>query len=267
MLDNICIVMVETAHPGNIGSAARAMKTMGLTHLRLVNPAYFPCEQASWMASGAKDVLHEAELFSSLEEAVSDCELVIGTSARGRRIPWPVMDARQCGQCAVSASTKSKKVAIVFGRESKGLSNQELQLCTGHLSIPSSDEYGVLNVAMAVQVVCYEMRMQHLQAHEGLSVQGEDQTDRHMMVDFKTRWDEPLATAGELQHFHAHLERALVKIGFLQPQHPKQIVTRLQRLFTRARLDKSEMSMLRGVLTTIESLAGKQVGSEVSDGE
>lgn len=253
MFEHIKIIMVETAHPGNIGSAARAMKTMGLENLVLVNPQYYPCEQATWMASGAKDVLEKAVVVPTLAEAISDCQFVIGTSARNRRIPWPMVDPRACGQVVVEAVEKGAQVGIVFGRESKGLSNEELQQCSSHLYIPSSEEYGVLNVAMAVQVVSYELRMRYL------SVKAESQPKQTMPVEFLTRWDEPLANGRELQAFNEHLEQALLDIDFLNPGHPKQIIPRLKRLFSRARLDKSELNMLRGFLNSVQALTRKSV--------
>lgn len=255
-LDQIKVVLVETSHPGNIGSAARAMKTMGITDLALVNPNLFPCEQATWMASGAKDVLDQAKVYTSLSDAIAECEFVVGTSARNRKIPWPVVDAHECGKVVTHAVGSGKQVALVFGRESKGLTNEELQVCNAHLSIPGNEAYDVLNLAMAVQVVCYEIRMQHLD-RAGLSAGRAKRSDKVMMVDYATRWDEPLATSEEFGYFSKHLEQTLVDIGFLHPHHPKQILTRLNRLFSRARLDKSELSLVRGILSAAQKLVGK----------
>jgi len=266
-LDNIRVVLVETAHPGNIGSVARAMKTMGIHDLVLVNPGLFPCEQATWMASGAKDVLINTTVVDTLEEAIADCHLVLGTSARNRKIPWPVVEAREGGEVAERAAEAGNRVAIVFGRESKGLTNQELQLCNTHLSIPSSDEYGVLNIAMAVQVVCYEIRMHALSALKPVDEQTSERRELRMVMDLSSRWDEPLATAQEVQYFNKHLEEALVDIGFLHPHHPKQILTRLQRLFARARLDKSELSLLRGILSTVQNPQKRALQRELLEAE
>lgn len=251
-LNQIKVVLVESAHPGNIGSAARAMKTMGIKDLALVNPSLFPCEQALWMASGAKDVLERAAVFTSLGDAVAECEFVIGTSARNRKIPWPVVGADECGQIVSRVVQSGKRVALVFGRESKGLTNEELQACNAHLSIPGSEEYDVLNLAMAVQIVCYEIRMHHLKLAK---VPAAEASKKLMSVDYMTRWDEPLATSQEFSYFFEHLEQTLIDIGFLHPHHPKQILTRLNRLFTRTRMDKSELSLVRGILSAAQKLA------------
>ena len=160
----ICIVLVNTSHPGNIGAVARAMKNMGLVELRLVAPACFPAEEANWRAVAASDVLESALVVDTLAEAIGDCQLVIGTSARGRRIPWPVLDPRHCAEQALRAAGREQRVAFVFGREDRGLTNEELQQCNLHLHIPTHEDYTSLNLAMAVQIVAYELRMQAVSA-------------------------------------------------------------------------------------------------------
>lgn len=254
-LSKIRIVLVHTTHPGNIGAAARAMKNMGLTSLYLVAPREFPHNKAIWRSASASDVVENAVVVATLDEAIKDCELVIGTSARDRRIPWPLINPPECGQLAIHESTHHE-VAILFGREARGLKNEELQKCQFHVHIPTSDEYSSLNLAMAVQVISYEVR-QALLAHRagqdpaahigrvgGASEQSNEREEQ--------QWDQDFATNRELELFFDHLERALVLLDFHDPENPRQLMTRLRRLFQRIRLDKMEMNILRGILTSIE---------------
>ncbi len=233
-LDNIRIVLVNTSHPGNIGGAARAMKNMGLSRLYLVAPRDFPNEQATWRAASALDVLDDAVVTSSLEEAIGDCQFVVGTSARERRIPWPLLDSRQCAARMAEVSAR-EQVAVLFGREDRGLTNEELQVCNLHLNIPTSAAYSSLNLAMAVQIVCYELGM--LVADPELP-EGEDD-----------QWDAPFATRENMERFYAHLEQTLTDIEFLDPAAPRQLMSRLRRLYGRVRLDEMELNILRGILT------------------
>lgn len=233
-LDNIRIVLVNTTHPGNIGGAARAMKNMGLSRLYLVEPRQFPHEQAGWRAASAGDVLEQAVVTSSLDEAIADCQFVVGTSARGRRIPWPLLDPRQCASRMATVS-KAERVAVLFGREDRGLTNDELKLCNLHLNIPTSEEYSSLNLAMAVQVVCYELRM--LLDEPRLPASEDDE------------WDTPFTTRENMERFYVHLEETLTDIEFLDPAAPRQLMVRLRRLFSRVRLDEMELNILRGILT------------------
>ncbi len=229
-LKNIRIVLVEPSHPGNIGAAARAMKTMGLERLAVVNPHRFPDPQAEWRAAGAGDVVAGCRVFDSLDSALADCRWAVATSARQRRIPWPVGDVREvAGEVVRQAATG--QVAVLFGRETSGLTNDELQRCNKHLQIPASPEYPSLNLAMAVQVVAYEM---FRQATAGCAAPS---------------WDRDAATLAEVEALLAHLENVLVESGFLDPHNPGQTPTRLRRLFTRVQLDETEVGMLRGVLT------------------
>jgi tRNA (cytidine32/uridine32-2'-O)-methyltransferase len=231
----IRIVLVNTTHPGNIGGVARAMKNMGLADLWLVAPTHFPAEEANWRAVAASDVLESAQVVDTLAEAIGDCQLVIGTSARGRRIPWPVLDPRHCAEQAMTAAAREERVAFVFGREDRGLTNEELQQCNLHLHIPTHEDYTSLNLAMAVQIVAYELRMQ--------VVSGE------LPDDACADWDEPFSTAAAMEHYYEHLEQTLTEIGFLDPAAPRQLMPRLRRLYGRLRLDEMEMNILRGILT------------------
>ena len=233
-LDNIRIVLVNTTHPGNIGGVARAMKNMGLTRLYLVAPLRYPDEQAVWRAASAGDILDGAVVAATVEEAIGDCQFVVGTSARERRIPWPLLDPRQCA-ARIDAVCGQEQVAILFGREDRGLTNEELQLCNLHLNIPTSEAYSSLNLAMAVQIVCYELRM--LVAQADLPVNADD------------HWDTPFANVETMERFYVHLEKTLTDIEFLDPTAPRQLMSRLRRLYGRVRLDEMEMNILRGILT------------------
>lgn len=233
--DNIRIVLVNTSHPGNIGGVARAMKNMGLKQLYLVEPRQYPHEQAEWRAASAGDVLAGAVVTDSLEQAIGDCQFVVGTSARERRIPWPLLDPRQCAARIYERASRDEQVAILFGREDRGLTNEELQLCNLHLHVPTSPDYSSLNLAMAVQIVTYELRM--LQVGDELPDSEVDQ------------WDTPFATGENMERFYSHLEETLVDIEFLDPAAPRQLMARLRRLYSRVRLDEMELNILRGILT------------------
>jgi TrmH family RNA methyltransferase len=230
---SIRIVLVGTTHPGNIGAAARAMKNMYLSRLYLVVPEHFPDAEATSRASGADDVLAAARVCPTLEEALSGCSLVIGASARLRTIAWPQVDAHEAARLAVDEARQGGEVALVFGREHSGLTNEELERCNYLMHIPSNPEYSSLNLAAAVQVAAYEVMMAADGAGGELPAQGE----------------EPPATADELEHLYGHLERTLVEIGFLDPTNPRLLMRRLRRLFNRARLEKTEVNILRGILT------------------
>jgi len=250
MLANVRIVLVNTTLPANIGAAARAMKTMGLTDLCLVDPKVFPSAEATSLASGASDLLARARVVATLEEAVADCSLVLGTSARSRTIPWPMMDARQAG-LAVQAEAAASPVAIVFGREDRGLTNDELQRCQYHVCIPSDSEYGVLNVAAAVQVLAYEVRMAHLAA----TAEPVPEENR-MPVQF-LNWDQEVVPHGDMERFYTHFEQMLLDTGFLTPDNPRQLMARARRLFGRVRLDRIEYNMWRGIFTRLQEIAAE----------
>lgn len=239
-LDNIRIVLVNTTHPGNIGAAARALKNMGLSRLVLVAPKQFPADKAVWRAANALDVLEAAQVVETLDEALLDCTLIIGTSARERRIPWPLLTPRECGDRAVGEAGKAQQVAIVFGREDRGLTNEELHKCHFHVHIPSNPDYSSLNLAAAVQVICYELRVSQLAADEGKTLHFDD-------------WDMPPADHQALEHYYAHLQETLETLGFIEQDNPRQTVTRLRRLFNRVRMDQMELNILRGMLTSIQN--------------
>lgn len=235
-LQNVRIVLTQTSHPGNIGAAARAMKNMGLYDLALVNPAKFPHAEATARASGADNLLATASVHASLDDAIADCHLVLGASARERSLPWPMTDAREGAARALAESTQGK-VAVVFGNEQAGLSNEELDRCQALLNIPANPEYSSLNLAQAVQVVSYELMM----------------AAREMAGDkVQTLREHPLTSAEDLERFYAHLEKTLIRIGFLNPGNPRHLMRRLRRLFARAELDTNEVNILRGMLTQID---------------
>jgi tRNA (cytidine32/uridine32-2'-O)-methyltransferase len=253
-LNQIRIVMVNTTLPANIGAAARAMKTMGLANLVLVAPKTFPSEDATALASAAADVLDNATIVPTLQDAIADCELVFGTSARSRTIPWPLLEARAAGALAISESAH-QQVAIVFGREDRGLTNEELALCNYHLTIPVNEEYGVLNVAAAIQVICYELRMSALALAGNTSQNNADSVNMPLTDDLSMAWDEPLATQAQMEQFYPHMEKMLADINFLDPENPRMVPLRLRRLFGRIRLDRVEYNLLRGVFGRVQALS------------
>lgn len=241
LLKQIRVVLVNTSHPGNIGGTARAMKNMGLEKLYLVEPREYPSERAFYRAAGALDILDNAVVVDSLAEAVADCGLVVGSSARERGIPWPLMNPRECGRRACQEAA-THEVALVFGREDRGLTNEELHLCTYHVHIPANSDYSSLNLAAAVQVLCYEARMAALEA--------EAET-----LPSLNEWDVPPASHEALERYFEHLEQALVDIDFHNRDNPRQTMARLRRLYGRIRLDEMELAILRGVLTSVQRVA------------
>ena len=231
---SIRIVLVGTTHPGNIGAVARAMKNMGLTKLYLVNPKYFPHEEATARASGASDVLDRAIVVDSLEKALADCVYVAGASARSRTINWPSMGPRDCALRMMQESEHGK-VAAVFGPEKSGLSNDDLDLCHTLLTIPTDPGFSSLNLAMGVQVLTYELRVASM-------------LDEGPVFEVEA----PPATGEEMEHFYTHLEKVLLDIGFMDPENPRHLMRRMRRLYIRARPDKNEINILRGILTAID---------------
>lgn len=231
-LSHVRIVLVGTTHPGNIGATARAMKNMGLRDLALVSPKVFPSGEATARASGADDVLASARVCRDLQEAIGDCALVVGASARLRTISWPQLDPRKCAQqlCA-----KNAKTAILFGREHSGLTNEELERCHYLLHIPCDPTFSSLNVAAAVQIVAYE-----------LFLAAREQTP--------TGTTGPaLATADEMESFYGHLERTLCDLRFLHERKTgPSVMRRLRRIFNRSALEKKEIHLLRGILTAVQ---------------
>lgn len=229
------IVLVETSHPGNIGAVARAMKTMGLSDLALVAPKQFPSAEADARASGAEDVLAAARLHSTLQHAIADCNFVVGASARLRSLPCPVLDPRECAQ-SITGRIDVERVAVVMGPEQSGLTNEQMGLCQSLVHIPTAADFASLNVAMATQIICYELRMA---ANAGVA-------------PAPRRREAPPATAAELEGFHQHLERVLVDAGFIKADHPHTLKLRFRRLFQRADLDRTEVNILRGVLSALD---------------
>lgn len=235
-LSQIQIVLVETSHSGNIGSAARAIKTMGLSQLRLVAPQQPIDEQAIALAAGASDILAQSQSFSSFDQAIADCQLVIGTSARLRQLQNSLIEPRECGELVVQRATTGK-VAVVFGRERIGLTNEELLKCHYHLNVPTNPEYGSLNLAMAVQLVAYEIRMAYLAKEAYLQ---------------NSHQNEPLVeypSAENLEYFFQHTERLYRELGFIRNE---AVMLKLRRLYQRTQLEQAELNLLRGMLTAVE---------------
>lgn len=244
MLDQIRIVLCETTHPGNIGAAARAMKTMGLEHLVLVAPKDYPSAEATARASGADDLLARARVVGRLEEALTGVGFAVGTSARLRRIPMPQLAPREAARRAV-AEAAAQPVAVLFGRERSGLTNDEIDRCHALVNIPANPDYGSLNLGAAVQVLSYELRLAAL-AGDG---SGTEQGSRHRP-----------ATAEQLERFFEHLKETLLEIGFLDPRQSESMQRRLRRLFQRARPDDTEIHILRGILSRAQQAVRRRGG-------
>lgn len=240
ILKNIRIVLCGTAHPGNIGSAARAMRTMGITDLALVNPQRYPDPQVQWFAAGAVDVLESARVCTSLNEALAGTAFAVACSARRRDIAVPMVDARTAAAEAVSVA-QTQPVALVFGNETSGLSNDEVGACSLLASIPVAEDFSSLNVAAAVQVFCYELRMAC-----GATLPGDKPQE--------------LANHEAVEEFFAHLERTMVETGFLNPAHPRKLMYRLRRMFARTRLQVEEINILRGILSSLIRPKGRSKG-------
>ncbi|KPQ20863.1 tRNA (cytosine(32)/uridine(32)-2'-O)-methyltransferase TrmJ [Halomonas sp. HL-93] len=248
MLERIRIVLIGTSHPGNIGGVARAMHNMGLTDLALVAPRCEAITQDSISrASGADHLLHNAQVFATIEDAVGDCTLAVGASARSRTLPWPMLTPRELadrlpGEC----QSPNARVALVFGREDSGLTNEELQRCHAHVNIPTNADFSSLNLAAAVQVLAYECRMAWMGQHANEpAAQAAPRPDA----------DDALASHADLERYFEHLERALVAIEFHDPDKPRQLMARLRRLYLRARPEQMEMNILRGILSATEKAA------------
>ncbi len=239
MLQNIRIVLVETSHSGNIGSAARAMKTMGLSNLYLVSPKSVD-EQSIALAAGADDVLQNAKIVDTFEQAIEDCSLVIGTSARLRHLQSTLIEPRECAE---KASVHQGQVAIVFGRERVGLTNEELLKCHYHLNIPANPEYSSLNLAMAVQLVSYEMRMAFLA--------------KGKMENTLSTIENIYPTTQEIEYFFMHTEHVYKSLGFIQNQG---VMQKLRRLYNRSFLEKNELNILHGMLSSIEKHVNLEKG-------
>jgi tRNA (cytidine32/uridine32-2'-O)-methyltransferase len=232
VLANLRIVLVETSHPGNIGAAARAMKNMGLSQLYLVNPKQFPHQEATARAAGADDLLQHAVICSTLDEAINDCELVLATSARQRHLAWPTCDPRECAALVHQAT--DKKIAIMFGNERAGLSNEQLCQSHYHVHIPVEESFSSLNLAAAVQVISYELRMAASTLQPKIVAESE-----------------PMANHQDMNAYYQRLQSTLVELEFCDPKQPRLLMQRLQRLYNRARLSKTEVNILQGILSAV----------------
>jgi len=236
-LEFIRIVLVETTHPGNIGASARAMKTMGFSRLHLVKPKLFPNAEATARAAGADDILANVQVHQSLSEAVNDCVLVIGTSARVRNISCPILSPDRVNTEILECVRSESQVAIVFGRESSGLSNEELDVCNKMTMIPTSDDFSSLNLASAVQLICYEL----------FKFSKANNRDDQKLID-----KSETITNEELNKFYEHLQQCLIEINYLDPEKPRKLMRRLKQLFNRSALDQNEYNILRGILSAVQ---------------
>ena len=237
-LDRIRIVLSRPSHPGNIGAAARAMKTMGLTRLWLVSPAAFPDPVADARASGAGDVLASARVVTTLEEALAGTVLAAAVTARRRELSLPRLNARAAAAEMVPW-TERGEIALVFGNETSGLSNEEVGLCAMPVTIPTSPDFSSLNLGAAVQLLSYELRMAALEPTAVYTGDPQPQP----------------ATHDEVEGFLAHLEQAVTESGFHEPHNPRRLMPRFRRLFARVRLEKEEVGILRGMLSSFQRKA------------
>ncbi len=233
-LNSVKIVLVGTTHPGNIGAAARAMKNMGIKNLSLVQPKEFPSDVAIYRSKAAKDILEHAQVFNNLEEAIFDCELVIGTSARGRKVPWPILNPKEAAE-EVSRSSSHHNIAIIFGREDRGLTNEELGLCNLHVNIPTDPDYSSLNLAQAVQILVYEIRQ---------AILGEQED--------KDYWDVELANNYQTELLINHMDELMQQVEFYDVDNPRKLLLRVRRFFKRSRIDVMETNIFRGLFATIQ---------------
>jgi tRNA (cytidine32/uridine32-2'-O)-methyltransferase len=245
-LSRVRMVLVATSHPGNIGSAARAMRTMGLESLWLVAPREFPSPEATAMASGADAILASAHVVGSLDEAIAGCVRVFGATPKPRRVPMPELPPRAAAPLLLEAAG-SHDVALVFGTERIGLTNEEIERCHVAVNIPTSDEYNSLNLAQAVQVLCYELRMAALVTGQGRAVAS---VPTPQFSD-----DEPPADAARLEAFFGHLETTLAAVDFFKGRPSYTIMRRLRRIFLRAELSTREVLILRGILADVDRAA------------
>ena len=235
LLNSVKVVLVGTTHPGNIGATARAIKNMGILKLALVQPKEFPSDVATFRSKAAKDILDNAEVYESLKDAVSECELVVGTSARDRTIPWPVLSPREAA-AEMHKSSLNGDVAIVFGREDRGLTNEELGLCNFHVHIPSDPEYSSLNLSQAVQILAYEIRLAYLEENE----RNEDY------------WDVDLANNEQTERLINHMDELMQEVDFYDTENPRKLLVRVRRFFKRSKIDVMEANIFRGLFATIQ---------------
>jgi len=230
----INIVLVDTIHPGNIGSVARAMKTMGLKRLSLVNPRVFPSGEANALAGNATDVLDNVKIFTSIKDAIDQSTFVYATSSRDRSIQWPLMDAETAAKDICNEVNSNKEISIIFGKEDRGLTNDELELANKLIEIPANPEYPVLNLAMSAQIISYEI----LKASSS---------------NEKKEWrDYPEVNSKQLQMLIDHFIETAIDIDVIDPDNPKKIISRIKRMFTRLQPDEMEASFMRGFLSGIK---------------
>jgi RNA methyltransferase, TrmH family, group 1 len=240
--NSIKVVLVGTTHPGNIGAAARAIKTMGLSKLDLVCPKEFPSNEATYRSKAAKDILEKASIHETLFESVKGCEMVIGTSARNRKVPWPVLNPKNASKEINTAVKNNSKVAIVFGREDRGLTNEELGLCNLHIHIPTNEDYSSLNLAQAVQIVTYEIRMNFLESE---SIKNDQE------------WDVELASAEQTERLIEHMDELMKEVEFYDTENPRKLLMRVRRFFKRSGIDVMETNIFRGLFSTIQKKLNK----------
>lgn len=232
-LDQIDIILCRPSHTGNIGAAARAMKNMGLSNLKLVAPRSAPDGEAIARASGADDILDNAKIYDTLDEALADRELVFGTSARSRHLPWTLLAPKEAAEKAIENA--EQKMAIVFGNERTGLTNEELTKCHYHVNIPTVSSFSSLNLGAAVQVICYELYGAYLNAQSR-----------------PPKSPRQLATGEQMASFYQHWQDIMIRLGFLDRTHPKLLMRRIRRIFNRAELDQREINILRGFLSAVD---------------
>jgi len=240
--DSIKVVLVGTTHPGNIGAAARAIKTMGLKHLDLVSPKEFPSDEAIYRSKAAKDILEKASTYETLLESVKEYEVVIGTSARNRKVPWPVLNPKDASKEINLAVKNNSKVAIVFGREDRGLTNEELGLCNLHVHIPTTEEYSSLNLAQAVQIMTYEIRMSFIEIEN---------------LENNQEWDVELASAEQTERLIEHMDELMKELEFYDTENPRKLLMRVRRFFKRSGIDVMETNIFRGLFSTIQKKLNK----------
>ena len=235
LLNSVKVVLVGTTHPGNIGAAARAIKNMGIFNLALVKPKEFPSDIAIYRSKAAKDILENAEIYESLEDAIAGCELVVGTSARARSVPWPVFNPRDAAE-EMRKISKQGNVAIVFGREDRGLTNDELGLCNFHVHIPSDPKYSSLNLSQAVQILAYEIRLAY---------------SRDEVIS-EVKWDVDLANNEQTERLIDHMEELMQDVEFYDVENPRKLLLRVRRFFKRSKIDVMEANIFRGLFSAIQ---------------
>ena len=265
LLENIIIVLVEPSHPGNIGAVARAMKTMGLMNLAMVNPRKFPHVEASARAAGADDVLQNAVVTNDIKKVIADCTLVLGTSVRERQVTWPMSNPNEAAQIidshleTISAIDQSNgveentsKVAILFGRENSGLSNEEMDLCSRQICIPANEDYSSLNLASAVQIIAYELRMRSLitSAIEDNNAGDVDANNEKPLSPLEKR--QQIATKEQFDGHMQHLADTMEKLSFIKSGPSTMLMRKLTRLYNKAELTVEEIQILRGILAAMQ---------------